>query len=104
MAAPIFCGSGGTEINTALGCIPVGTPAAFVGWFLPKLLGIVGGVAFLLMVYGAFLIITSAGDANKVKAGQQTITAAISGLLFAIFSLFILRLIGVDILKIPGLR
>lgn len=100
---PIFC-NGESGINTALGCIPVDSPTSFVGWLLPNLLKIVGGIALLLMIYGGFQVITSAGDPQKNKAGQQLITSAVSGLLFTIFSLFILRLIGVDILRIPGLQ
>ncbi len=99
----IFCNNN-DGINTAIGCIPIDSGLSFAEWFLPKLLGIMGGIAFLLMIYGAFLMITSAGDAEKIKAGQETITSALTGLIFAIFSLFILRLIGVDILNIPGLQ
>lgn len=107
MAVQIFCnpGSGPNNgINTALGCIPINSGTAFAEWFLPRLLGVMGGVAFLLMLYGGFLMITSAGNPDKVKAGHETITSAIAGLVFAIFSLFILRLIGIDILQIPGLQ
>lgn len=103
MAVEIFC-NGQDGINTAIGCIPIDSGASFAEWLLPRLLGVMGGVAFLLMLYGAFLMITSAGDPEKVKAGQETITSALTGLIFAIFSLFILRLIGVDILRIPGLE
>jgi len=102
--AEIFCPGGTDQINTALGCIPIDTPTNFVGWLLPNMIGVVGGIAFLLMLYGGFIIITSSGDPEKVKAGQETITSAIAGLLFAIFSLFLLRLIGVDILRIPGIN
>jgi len=102
--AQIFCPGGSTHINTALGCIPIDTPANFVSWLLPNMIKIVGGVAFLLMLYGGFVIITSSGNPEKIKAGQETITSAVAGLLFAIFSLFLLRLIGVEILKIPGIN
>lgn len=104
----IFCTPPGGKtdqgINTAIGCIPIDSGTAFAEWFLPRLLGIMGGVAFLLMLYGAFLMITSAGNPEKVKAGRETITSALAGLIFAIFSLFILRVIGIDILQIPGLK
>lgn len=103
MAVEIFC-KGGNGINTAIGCIPIDSGISFVEWFLPRLLGIMGGIAFLLMLYGAFLMITSSGDADKVKAGQETITSALAGLIFAIFALFILRLVGIEILEIPGLK
>ncbi len=107
MALAIFCDAGsgsGSGINTAIGCIPIDSPESFIRWFLPALVGLVGGIAFLLMVYGAIQIITSAGDPQKIKGGQETITSAIIGLIFTIFSLFLLRLIGVEILHIPGLQ
>lgn len=103
MAVDIFC-NGDSGINTAIGCIPIGSGNEFVEWLFPKLLGIMGGIAFLLMLYGGFLVITSAGNQEKLKSGQETITSAIAGLIFAIFSLFILQLIGIDILHIPGLQ
>lgn len=63
----------------------------------------VGGIiAFILIIAGAFQIILSAGNPDRVKAGKEMITSAIAGLLLIIFAVFILRLIGYDILKIPG--
>lgn len=107
MALQIFCDYNGIPeagIQTAIGCVPVNSTENFIKWLLPVLIGIIGGIAFLLMIYGAIQILTSAGDPQKVKGGQETITGAISGLLFTIFSLFLLRLIGVEILHIPGLQ
>jgi len=66
--------------------------------------GISGGIAFLLMVYGFILLTTSSGDPKKVAGAQETITSAITGLLLSIFALFLLRLIAVGILKIPGIN
>ena len=96
-----FCGDE-KEINTALGCIPVEIKS-FVPWLLGYLFGIAGGIAFLLMVYGFILIATSSGDEKKVAGAKETITSAIVGLLVCIFSIFILRLIAVNILQIPGI-
>jgi hypothetical protein len=86
---------------TALGCIYVeqSTFASFIFLFA---LGGGGGIAFLIMLYGLFLIVTAAGDPEKMTAGKQAITAALIGLLFIIFSVIILNLIGVQILGIPG--
>lgn len=99
-----FLGCGVNSINTALGCIPVGSPSAFVMWAIPRLLTMVGGIAFLLMLFGAIQIIVSNGDPKQVQSGSQMITSAIGGLVFAIFSLFILRLVAIDILHIPGIN
>ncbi len=63
-------------------------------------MGIAGGAAFLLIVVAGFQIITSSGDPKRLQAGKELLTAAIAGLVLLIFSLFILRLIGVDVLGI----
>jgi len=49
------------------------------------------------------MIITAAGDKRKLQGGKELLTAAVSGLFLIIFSVFILDLIGIRILRIPGL-
>jgi hypothetical protein len=98
-----FC-PGSNGINTAIGCIPINSTSAFVSKIFKYLMGIFGAVALVMMGYGSFLITTSAGNQEKVKAGKELITGAVSGLLFIIFSMFLLKLIGVDILHLPGLE
>lgn len=98
----VFC-LGEQSIDTALGCIPIDRDA-FTTWFLNRLFGIIGGIAFLLMIGGGIQMSTSGGDPAKMKAGQEMLSSAIAGLVFALFSLFILRLIMVDILHIPGIN
>jgi len=82
---------------TALGCIP-NNPRELVVWVLGRAIGIGGGIAFLLMIWGGFQVITAAGNPDRLNAGKEIITSAIAGLLIIIFSLFLLELIGVDIL------
>ncbi len=67
-------------------------------------MGIGGLVAFLLIVFGGFQIILSGGNPERVKAGKEMITSAIAGLFLIVFSVIILKLIGYDILQIPGFR
>lgn len=86
---------------TALGCIPT-DPTALIKWVFPYLLGLGGLVAFSLIVFSGIRILTSAGNPEAVQGAKETITSAITGLLFLILSLFLLKLIGVDILQIPG--
>ncbi len=105
---PIPPGPGGgcadpNEINTAIGCINVSNPTSFVKSILGLAIGIGGGIAFLLMLFGAFQIMTSGGDPERLKAGKELIGSALAGLLMIIFSVFLLQLIGVQILQIPGL-
>lgn len=96
-------GKCGEDITTALGCVPIGKFEDFVAWLLKRVIGISGGIAFLLMVFGGLKILTSAGDPKGIQAGGEMISSALIGLLFIIFSVFLLELIGVKILGIPGL-
>ncbi len=64
-------------------------------------IGVAGGVGFLLLVYGGFKLVSSQGDPKALQEARGVITAALSGLLFIVFSVFILRLIGVTILGLP---
>lgn len=90
--------NGGLGINSAIGCIPVSDTNSFMGWILGWAVGVGGGIAFLLIVYASFMVMTSQGDPTRLKAGQELLTSAISGLILLIFSVFILKFIGVDIL------
>lgn len=90
------------SVNTAFGCVPVQMDK-FIAWLLPYLFGIGGGIAFVLMIYGFILMTTSNGDPKAVQGAKETITSAVIGLLICIFAIFLLRLITVDILKIPGI-
>jgi hypothetical protein len=104
-AAPYVYGGGaelcGTGINTAIGCIPVladDNGVSFMGWILKWAVGIGGGIAFILIMYGGFMVMTSQGNPERVKAGQELITSAVSGLILLVLSIFLLKFIGVDIL------
>lgn len=91
-------GDQGDCIRTAIGCVPIEDPNDIAGFFLGWGLGIAGGIATLLIIVAAFIMITSAGDPKRTQAGKELLTAAISGLVLIIFSIFILRLIGITIL------
>lgn len=90
-------------IQTAIGPIDICNVNAFTGSVLKFAIGIGGGIAFLLILFGVFQITTSQGDPQRLQAGKEMIESAIFGLLMIIFSIFLLRLIGVQILAIPGL-
>lgn len=97
----LFC-SDFKSLDTAIGCIPFEDTNAFVGFLLRWAIGIGGGIAFLLILYAGFMIMTSTGNPDRLKAGRELLTSAITGLLLLIFSVFVLRIIGVEILQIPG--
>ncbi|HET7098617.1 MAG TPA: hypothetical protein VFI61_00045 [Patescibacteria group bacterium] len=95
-SAGVLCGDG---INTAVGCIHVlGGQSQFLGEILKWSVGVGSGIAFLLILYSGFMIMSSAGDPTRLKAGQELLTSAISGLILLVFSVFVLKFIGLDIL------
>lgn len=91
-------GCNDTAINTAIGCIDFQDTNGFVGQIFKFAVGIGGGIAFLLIVYAGFTIMTSTGNPERLKDGQDLLTSAISGLILLIFAVFVLKVIGVDIL------
>ncbi len=87
-------------IDTAIGCIPYGDTNKFIAFILKWAIGVGGGIAFILILVGGFQIITSSGNPERLKAGRELLTSALAGLILLVFSVFILRIIGVDILGI----
>lgn len=100
-AACSKCMFDGFHTWTAIGCVDT-NPTGFFSKILGLAIGIGGGIAFLLILFGGFQILTSAGNPEQLNAGREMISAAIAGLLLIIFSVFILRLIGYNIFGIPG--
>lgn len=91
-------------ILTAVGCISGDVnqliQKTVFGWGI----GLAGLISILCIIYAAFMMQTSQGNPEKIKKAQELLTSCIMGLMLIIFSVFILRLIGLDILKIPGFR
>lgn len=89
--------------KTAIGCIRT-EPVALVKDVMTFIIGISGGFAFLMMLLGAFQMLTSAGNPETLAAGKDRFTSAVIGLLFVIFAVLLLQIIGFDILKLPGFK
>lgn len=101
---PIFyptgkCGEG--AIDTALGCIPY-TTDAFGPALLGFLAGTVGAIALIVMLFATAQIMMAGGDAEAVKKAKELFTGAVTGLLFIIFSVTLLKIIAGDIIQLPG--
>lgn len=96
-------GGPGPGIWSALGCLP-NDPFRLINKTVLGTagFGIAGGIAFLYFLYGAFQILTSMGNAEKISHGKEIMVSSISGLLLIIFSVLILQIVGVGILHIPG--
>lgn len=91
------------ECKTAIGIINT-SAIGFVTTMIMLILGVAGGIAFILIVYSGFKIIVSQGSPEAVQGARETLTSAIVGFLLIIFSIFILQFVTVDILAIPGFK
>ncbi len=90
------------SVATSIG-MPLGTDIqSFTESIFKVVLGISGGIALILIVISGYRIIFSKGNPEKLQGAKQQLSAAIVGLLFIIFSLVILEVIGVSILELPG--
>jgi len=82
------------------------TSEGAAGGVIQSLLNIVfsitGGIAFLYLLYGSFIITTSQANPEKLNYGKRVVYGAIAGLIFTIGSVFIVKFIASGILKIPG--
>ena len=86
---------------TGMGCIYTD-----LGNFIKKtvfgmFIGLAGMIALLCIIYSALSIQISGGNPEKIKKAQEMLTSCIMGLMLIICSICILKLIGVDILRIP---
>jgi cell division protein FtsW (lipid II flippase) len=95
--------NGGTGIATAIGCVSL-QPSDFAGDILRFSVGIGGGIALLLLLYGFTLLTMSAGSPDKVNAAKEIITSAIGGLIFITMATVLMGFIGINILNLPGLN
>lgn len=86
---------------TVFGCLDT-APGGFVSQIYQIIVSISAGFALLAFIYGGFIVLTAGGDPQRVRSGKNIIMGAIFGTLLVIFSVFLLRLIGFEIIKIPG--
>jgi hypothetical protein len=58
---------------------------------LKTIIGLVGVIALVMFIYGGILWMTSAGSAEQIKKGKDTLLWAILGLAFIFFSYSLLQ-------------
>lgn len=89
-------------INTGVGFTDQSGQANVVQVILSILFSIAGGIALLYLLYAAFLILTSQSDPERLNYGKRLAGGAVAGLIFCLFAVFLVNLIGSGILRIPG--
>lgn len=87
---------------TILGCVPT-SAGGFTQTVLQFVSAIAGGLSFIVFLFGSFKVLTSSGDPEQISSGKSLIASSIIAVLLIVFSVFILRFVGVELLKIPGL-
>lgn len=95
---------------TVIGCIKTdlasfnqeGAAASVVQVLLNIIFSIIGGIAFLYLMYGSFTVLVSQAEPERLNYGKRLISGAIVGLIFSLLSAFIVNFIATGILKIPG--
>ena len=75
-------------VNTEFG--EVTDVGDFVNKIIPAVLGILGGVALLVVIYAGYLYMTSQGDQTKITLAKELIIGAITGILL-LFLIGVLR-------------
>ncbi len=70
---------------------PIGSTdiPTLIGYIIKAVMGIVGSLALVMVIYGGFVWMTAAGNAEKVTQGKNILIWAIIGLV-VIFSAYII--------------
>ena len=97
---------------TLIGCIRTdlggfnkeGAAASLAQIILNLVFSLLGGIAFLYLLYGSFIILTSQADPERLNYGKRIIYGAIIGVIFSVSSLFLIGFIASGVLKIPGIQ
>ncbi len=100
--SPVFLCVEDGSCQTAIGTI-FASPEDLVKVIMQLVIGLVGGVALLVLILTGYQLMTSSGDPQKLAVAKELIVSVITGILMIVFSMVLLQAIGVDILKIPAL-
>lgn len=94
---------------TFLGCLgsnigfsQEGAAGGVVQSLLNIIFSLAGGIAFLYLLYGSFILATSQANPERLNYGKRVVYGAIAGLIFTLGSVFVIKFIASGVLKIPG--
>lgn len=66
---------------------------------LSQVFGLVGALAFLFLIIGAFKYVTSDGDASQVKQAKDTMLYSVIGLIIAVSAYAIIQFVSTEVTK-----
>ena len=94
------CPQGSVCLNNPLGADI--TPQTFIGGIIRAILGIVGSLALVMFIYGGFIWMTAAGNAEQVAKGRNILVWATIGLIVIFTSYALVRFVLFDVIKAPA--
>lgn len=87
----------GTINNAVNNITPPGTASTslqtYIQTIINVLLGLIGVVAVIMLIYGGFRYVLSAGDEKATKAARETILFAVVGIVIAILAFAIVNFV-----------
>jgi uncharacterized membrane protein len=84
-------------IYIAIGCVDP-TPIGIIAGLIRLSFGIMGGVALIQLILAG--IAYQQGNEEKIKEARNKVLATLTGIAVLVFSVLILRIIGVNILDV----
>ena len=97
----IYLCTAGATCSTALGPVPT-DPSEFISFLLKLALPLAGVIVLLAILYIGYLVLTSQGNPEKLQAARELAISVVTGVLLLIFSFTLLKIIGVNLLALPG--
>lgn len=85
-------------------CVAKSGAASFANFFLRFFTTLVGGIAFLTMVFGGVKVMLAKGDPDAMREGKRYVYGAILGLIVVTMSVLIVKIVGGNLLQIPYLQ
>ncbi|MEO6728931.1 MAG: hypothetical protein ABIM99_03335 [Candidatus Dojkabacteria bacterium] len=82
---------------TGIGCTDT-SPLGIITGIIRIVFGVVGGIALLQIIIAGIMYQT--GDEARIKAARESIIKTLTGLAVLVFSILILRIIGINILDV----
>lgn len=76
----VFPASAVTTLSNPLG-EGITNPDQIIANIISTFLGLVGGIALIIFIWGGFLMLTSAGSPERTKKGRETLMWATLGLI-----------------------
>lgn len=101
-ASGLFLGASAANVNINFLTQESESPGEFVNNFYRFALGIAGVAAFAVIIYGAVLYTTSAGNPSKQQDARSWITGAIWGVVFLLAAYLILYTINPDLVNLTS--